>query len=250
MNWWLADLSPREMGWKLIHRVAPNVRHLPRSRIRVCGACQSLTVFVALGADPEFHLCIRCRANQRYELLARHLRATFPDIRQLDILELDDRSPLRRYLVEAHTYARSYYRDNISPGEKRPDGVVCQDITRLTYPDASLDLIVSSDVLEHVPDVSAAFRETARVLRPGGAHLFTVPPRPVTKQRAKLESGRVIHLTEPDYHRDPLNPAGVLAFWDFGPDFPAKFGAEGLTIRAGLAPYGMSGRVVWEARRT
>ena len=249
MSWWVTELSAQELGRKIVSRVVPNLRYLPRSRVRVCDACQALTLILALGDDREFHLCVRCRANQRYELLARYLRRAFPNIGQLEVLELDDRSPLRLYLSSARTYIRSYYRDNIPVGTSRGDGVVCQDITRLTYADSSLDLIVSSDVLEHVPDVSAAFRETARVLRPGGAHVFTVPPRPATVQRAKLDSGRIVHLEPPDYHRDPLNPAGVLAFWDFGPDLAERFSSKGLEVRAVLAPSGPADRVVWEARR-
>ena len=49
------------------------------------------------------------------------------------------------------------------------------DATRLPFADASFDRIIASEVLEHVPDDSAAFRELARVLRPGGTIAVTVP---------------------------------------------------------------------------
>jgi 2-polyprenyl-6-hydroxyphenyl methylase/3-demethylubiquinone-9 3-methyltransferase len=42
----------------------------------------------------------------------------------------------------------------------------------LPFPDASFDLIICCDVLEHVPDVERVVREGARVLRPGGIYLF------------------------------------------------------------------------------
>ena len=45
----------------------------------------------------------------------------------------------------------------------------------LSYDDASIDLILSSDVFEHVPDPYRAHAEVHRVLRPGGHHVFTVP---------------------------------------------------------------------------
>jgi SAM-dependent methyltransferase len=44
-------------------------------------------------------------------------------------------------------------------------------------PDRSVDLIVSSSVLEHVGDPPALFRECGRVLRPGGAMLHLVDYR-------------------------------------------------------------------------
>ena len=53
-----------------------------------------------------------------------------------------------------------------------------EDIQALSYPDGAFDLVVTSDTLEHVPDPALALRETRRVLRPGGRHIFTVPLRP------------------------------------------------------------------------
>ena len=38
----------------------------------------------------------------------------------------------------------------------------------LPFPDAAFDLVFSADVVHHLPDVAAAFREAARVLVPGG----------------------------------------------------------------------------------
>jgi SAM-dependent methyltransferase len=43
---------------------------------------------------------------------------------------------------------------------------------RLPYPDGAFDLAVSTQVMEYVPDVSAALAEAYRVLRPGGRLLL------------------------------------------------------------------------------
>ena len=53
--------------------------------------------------------------------------------------------------------------------------VVRGDVTRLPFPDASVDRVMASEVLEHVPDDAAAFAEIARVLKPGGRVAVTVP---------------------------------------------------------------------------
>jgi len=45
----------------------------------------------------------------------------------------------------------------------------------LPLPDGSFDLVLTTQVLEHVADPSGVLAETARVLRPGGALHLTVP---------------------------------------------------------------------------
>ncbi|MDA8340691.1 MAG: class I SAM-dependent methyltransferase [Actinomycetota bacterium] len=52
-----------------------------------------------------------------------------------------------------------------------PPGSVVADGTRLPVPDGAVDLVVSSNVLEHVAAPFALVDEMARVLRPGG-HLW------------------------------------------------------------------------------
>jgi ubiquinone/menaquinone biosynthesis C-methylase UbiE len=47
--------------------------------------------------------------------------------------------------------------------------VPSEDLCALSYADASFDLVVTSDTLEHVPDVDAALREIPRVLHEFGA---------------------------------------------------------------------------------
>jgi SAM-dependent methyltransferase len=46
---------------------------------------------------------------------------------------------------------------------------------RVPLPDASLDSILCTEVLEHVPDPDAVWREFHRLLRPGGKVLLTTP---------------------------------------------------------------------------
>jgi len=47
----------------------------------------------------------------------------------------------------------------------------------LPYPDCMFDLVLSHEVLEHVPDDRQAVREACRVLKPGGRLIVFVPNR-------------------------------------------------------------------------
>ncbi len=48
---------------------------------------------------------------------------------------------------------------------------------RLPFPDGQFDMIICSEVMEHVARPEAAFREIGRVLAPGGAFYFSSPNR-------------------------------------------------------------------------
>jgi SAM-dependent methyltransferase len=46
---------------------------------------------------------------------------------------------------------------------------------RIPFPDAYFDVLISNQVIEHVPDLGACIAETARVLKPGGVALHVFP---------------------------------------------------------------------------
>ena len=53
--------------------------------------------------------------------------------------------------------------------------VAVGDLCRLPFPDASFDLVISTDVIEHIDDDVAALREMRRVLNPAGRIILTTP---------------------------------------------------------------------------
>ena len=67
----------------------------------------------------------------------------------------------------------------IAAAGEAPDGaryeVVRGDLLALPFPDASVDRVIASEVLEHIPDDATAMAEIARVLKPGGWVAVTVP---------------------------------------------------------------------------
>jgi SAM-dependent methyltransferase len=49
------------------------------------------------------------------------------------------------------------------------------DLSRIDLPDASVDIVVSRSVMEHLKDPLAAYLELGRVLKPGGYFVFLTP---------------------------------------------------------------------------
>ena len=58
---------------------------------------------------------------------------------------------------------------------ERFKGVMRGDATRLPFADGSFDVVITSEVLEHIQDDVSAIAEMVRVLKPGGSFAATVP---------------------------------------------------------------------------
>jgi SAM-dependent methyltransferase len=142
-----------------------------------------------------------------------------------------DRQAHQRIRRECADYSFSYYYPNVQAGTVHPStGYRCENLERLTFKDDEFDLFLTSDVMEHVFDPDAAFREIGRVLKPGGAHVFVVPldNGPTSSERcAELRGGTVTHLPvrphplllpPPIYHGDPTNAEGALQTFRWGYD--------------------------------
>ena len=126
-------------------------------------------------------------------------------------------------LVEAKKYLThrgEYLGAKIDPGSINEHGVRNESLTALSFPDESMQFILSLDCFEHFADYKAGLRECAGVLKPGGSLLITVPFRRDSAQnivRAKdREDGTVEHLLPPEYHGDPLRKEGCLCYYHFG----------------------------------
>ena len=111
-------------------------------------------------------------------------------------------------------------------------GIRHEDVTKLSFSDNSLDLIVSNDVFEHVPDPALAFKECLRVLKPGGKLLATIPfhsASDVSVSRATVEPEGVRHVFPPVFHGNPVSDKGSLVFTDFGWDILGTIESSGFS---------------------
>jgi len=51
----------------------------------------------------------------------------------------------------------------------------CMDVTNLPFKNSSFDIIICSEVLEHIPDDAKALSELVRILKPGKILAVSVP---------------------------------------------------------------------------
>jgi SAM-dependent methyltransferase len=118
----------------------------------------------------------------------------------------------------------------VKPGDEQ-DGTRCEDIMALTFSNESFDLIVTSDIFEHVRHPLVGFAEIHRVLRSGGRHIFSIPVQaPMatrTVERVDTSGPEDVHILEPRYHLGPGN-SQHLVYNDFGTDLIDRLGEVGL----------------------
>jgi SAM-dependent methyltransferase len=149
----------------------------------------------------------------------------YPSWRELTIHETSPggRGASIKLHSECAGYTASQYYPDTEPGTLHSEsGYRCEDLEKLTFPNESFDLFVSQDVKEHVFDPAAAFREIARILKPGGAHIFTAPLINKTRNTevwaSRGEDGQIQYHREPEYHGNPVDPKGSLVTMHWGYD--------------------------------
>jgi ubiquinone/menaquinone biosynthesis C-methylase UbiE len=109
---------------------------------------------------------------------------------------------LRLLELTPHVYGIEYEAAKVDDYRSRgvhPDRVVQGDIQDMPYDDASFDIVLLNEVLEHVPDEMAGLREIRRVMAPGGKLAIFSPNRLYpfeTHGVTRLSTGRALpHYT-------------------------------------------------------
>lgn len=231
--------------WLLLHLRPPRDRR--GDEYGVCAVCGAETRFVRNSwilsrelrrawpdgfVERESMLCAECGASRRVRLLATALLSLYatharsiPELvaeeafRGLDVAEVNAVGRMHPYLASHPRLTSVEYPE--------------QDLQRLTWPDASFDLLLTSDTLEHVPDLDAALREIRRVLRPGGKHVFTVPVDPrLTATRARASLPEQHHGRGGGPYALVTRKVDYLAHWDVALDLPERMLAAGFETEA------------------
>ncbi len=180
----------------------------------------------------EGEICLGCGGSLRVRQLADTIRVWLktkgaaegslmaicktPVVRGLAVAELNACGAAHKAFRMIPGLAYSEY-------EPPSDRVCHEDILKLSYADGVFDLVVHSDTLEHVPDVHAGLAELHRVLKPGGATIFTVPIVSDGRQtivRAERVNGQLVYHKEKSFHGGSYQTTQqYLVCYEFGSDF-------------------------------
>jgi len=243
---------------------APPAPSGTRARPGRCNICGERTSFSF--TDPALYreelLCGSCRATSRYRSIARGLLAAFETLagaRAASLAALPRRASRRVAVYDTQVPfdngASAYpipWRLEAAPWidlqlstfrASEPEGALLgpkttnQNLERLTFPDASFDVVVTSDVMEHVRLDDLAHREIRRVLKPGGFYVFTVPH---FRDRETLVRVRIVDPDDPakdvdvlprEYHGDANSEDGrALAYRGFGTDLDDTLRSLGFDV--------------------
>lgn len=201
-----------------------------------CDLCEKETEFQIIYEEhwPHFtgreHLrCVHCLCNPRMRYLSGLVKKRYCEGQKVYIYEqiTDTYKVLKNYIPTL--IGSEYLGDKYESGKcyeavikgKKYSSLRHENALNLSFEDNSMDMMISLDVFEHVSNCQAAFREACRVLKPGASIFISVPLKydlQYTIQRARIENGELVYIEEPEYHGDPLDDGGVLAFYTYGWD--------------------------------
>lgn len=118
--------------------------------------------------------------------------------------------------------------------ERRFLGALRGDATTLPFDDAAFDVVITSEVLEHVQDDVAAIAEMVRVLRPGGVFAATVP--------AWLPE-KINWMLSDEYHA-PKSEGGHVRIYS-ATELKAKLASAGLELRGSHRAHALHSPYWW-----
>jgi SAM-dependent methyltransferase len=136
-----------------------------------------------------------------------------------EILDTDCYSPIFQHLIKANFYSSTVYLPEREYGTEVYSKVTNVNLEHMPFEDESFDIILTSDVMEHVRRDHLAHTEIHRCLKRLGYYIFTVPFVPQwERNQIRVDSSGTedIPLMENEYHGDPVSGKGILVYRIYG----------------------------------
>lgn len=232
-----------------------------KKMIGFCNICGRWTIFLVSGDTfPELRegiICQCCRSSNRKRQIAfvlceylssikankkRHLRGL--QISKSVIIYNTEAQGALHNVLKKHSgyYCSEYFGPDYESGSK-VNGIYHEDLMNLSLEDESVDIVISSDVFEHIPNPYKAHQELYRVLKKKGRHIFTVPfnwAEFLDEERTRLKNDCTVEhlavengytLRKPEYHGDPLRAEGALVYRIFSLEMLCKLRGMGFVTK-------------------
>ncbi|WP_156688305.1 sulfotransferase [Mycobacterium sp. Marseille-P9652] len=202
-----------------------------------CPICDRRRRFVAIELPMRDHyLCEECGSLPRERALMLVIEREYPNWRSLRIHEFGplNRPVSQRLQRECEGYRATHWLDDTGGG-RRYGMYIAERLECLSFKPETFDLHITQEVLKHLESPAAAFAEIARTLKPGGAHIFTVPlvcrDQP-SRQRVRRTTEGLVEFLEPPMHHGNPEQRGTLVTMDWGHDIACLIrDASGLETR-------------------
>ena len=181
-------------------------------RDRWCNVCRWTGSAFQGEAHTESANCPRCGSIARDRFLLWCFTNRSPKMRGARIIETSPRlgGEYRSYMQRWFSYRTSDFDLSAHRGD------IQLDLQSIDLPDASVDVVLTPHVLEHVPDTDRALSELFRVISPGGRMYLQIP----------IVYGETAAPTEPEFHAD-----NTPVFWNFGWDLTDRLRDVGFQTR-------------------
>jgi len=208
----------------------------------VCGQITKIT-----NVDPknirESCLCHICRSTNRQRQIAYTLckKIGISSLKKIKgyrgtIYNTESYGNIHNQLIKNKRYISSEYFGKKYKSGEMIKGFLHQDLMNLSFKNNSIDIILSSDVFEHIPKPYSAHHEVFRILKKHGCHIFTVPfysNQYKDNNRAFInKKNQIINLKTPIYHLDGIRPKkGTLVYNIFGKEMLSKLEQIGFKVK-------------------
>jgi SAM-dependent methyltransferase len=202
-----------------------------------CNICGWHDRFLRLDRGREGTVCRNCGSTSRNRAVAFVLARVLDENQAVfrwqyrtstRMLESSARGALAMYFrLKFDYYGTEFDPAKIAAGTHPREYA---DFQKLHYDTDSFDLVVASDVFEHIRRDAEAMREVERVLKPGGYLILTVPydhERAQTIQRVDTSGPTDVHLLPPRYHG---GGGHTLAYREYGRDLMDLMGTAKLSV--------------------
>ena len=201
-----------------------------------CNICGWRGEFLHAGLKREGMLCGNCSSSSRHRMvmyaLGTILRSeslpvfSWPADRSFRILESSARGSYPVMMADKF----DYYQTEYDPKRVTEDPRAFADFQNLHYENETFDVVIASDVFEHIRRDEQAYREVYRVLKNNGAFVLTVPydhGQARTIRRVDTNGEHDVHVLEPEYHG---GGGHTLTYRNYGRDLLTMLTEAGFAV--------------------